>query len=252
MEGNDLVIDQRDTLSDGIALTVSLNGQNFPTERYTWSPWDHEKIFNDPPTERKKQSFHYLKEMLPLFNTPPIAYADTFEIWPGDPFAVTAGEGLLANDLDLDGNVLQALLPLGSSAGNGDLYLHPDGSFNYFPDQGFTGNDFFMYYLDDGLAFSSLVPVFLKVAFPSGSESYHRDVFSAVFPNPGKDRFCIKTSSEYEDATLQVVDIMGREILNRRLEGAENWIEIRDAAPGVYLFNISVGQIVEQHRILIH
>jgi len=251
MEGSELVIDQRDTLSDGIALTVSLNDQLFPTERYTWSPWDHEKIFNDPPTERKKQSFHYLKEMLPLFNTPPFAYADTFVVWPGDPLDVGAGDGLIANDMDLDGNELQALLPLGSSAGNGDLYLHPDGSFNYIPEPSFVGTDFFMYYLDDGTDFSSLVPVFLKVAFPAGEKSQQADLHSSVFPNPGKERFCIKTTAAYQDAYLQVVDMMGREVLHRRLEGSTSWIEIRDAAPGVYLFNVTVDQFVEQHRILI-
>ncbi|MEN8203500.1 MAG: Ig-like domain-containing protein [Bacteroidota bacterium] len=251
LEGNDLHIDQRDTLTDGIALTVSLNDQLFPTERYTWSPWDYEKIVNDPPTERKKQSFHYLKKMLPLFNTPPIAYADTFEVWPGNPLDVGAGEGLLANDMDLDGNPLQALLPLGSSVGNGNLYLHPDGSFNYIPDPDFTGNDFFMYYLDDGAAFSSLAPVFLKVAFPSGDEQKLHDLHSSVFPNPGKERFCIKTTGSFQEASLQVVDMMGREVIHTRLKDSTNWIEIRDAVPGVYLFNVKIDQIVEQHRILI-
>jgi hypothetical protein len=172
-------------------------------------------------------------------------------VWPGDPFAVSAGEGLLANDLDLDGNALQALLPLGSSAGNGDLYLHPDGSFNYNPDPGYQGEDYFMYYLDDGSAFSSLVPVILRVAFPAASESLTSELFSSVFPNPGKDRFCIKTTGSSVNAYVQVVDMMGREVLQRRLEGAATWIDIRDAAPGVYLFNVRMDQNVQQHRILI-
>jgi len=251
MEGSELVIDQRDTLSDGIALTVSLNDQQFPTGRYTWSPWDYEKIVNDPPTERKKQSFHYLKEMLPLFNTPPFAYADTFEVWPGNPLDVGSGEGLLANDIDLDGNLLQAMLPLGSSAGNGNLYLHPDGSFTYIPDQHFRGNDFFMYYLDDGRSYSSLVPVYLKVDYPTGDEEYLSEFHSSVFPNPGKERFCVKTTVSFQDASLRVVDMMGREVLHRKLENSVNWIEIREAVPGVYLFTVTIDQIVQQHRILI-
>jgi len=251
MEGSELVIDQRDTLSDGIAVTVSLDENLFPTERFTWSPWDYEKIVNDPPTERKKQSFYHLKEMLPLFNTPPIGYADTFEVWPGNPLDVEAGEGLLANDLDLDGNLLQALLPLGSSAGHGNLYLHPDGSFNYIPDPDFKGEDFFMYYLNDGATFSSLIPVHLKVAFPSGSDQQLYELRSSVFPNPGKERFCIKTPDFTQEASLQVVDMMGRELIHMRLEGSTSWIDIRDAAPGFYLFNVTIDQIVEQHRILI-
>lgn len=251
MEGSDLILDQRDSLSDGIAVTVSLKDQLFPTERYTWSPWDYEKIVNDPPTERKKKSFYHLKEMLPLFNTPPIAYADTFEVWPGNPLDVGADEGLLANDMDLDGNLLQALLPLGSSTGNGNLYLHPDGSFNYIPDPNFMGEDFFMYYLNDGVTFSSLVPVLLKVAFPSGEENNPYEMHSSVFPNPGKDRFCIKTPPSFLEASVQVVDMMGRELMHVRLDSSTSWIEIPDAAPGIYLFNVLIDQIFEQHRILI-
>ena len=76
-------------------------------------------------------------------------------------------------------------------------------------------------------------------------------MFTSVFPNPGKERFCIEISGNSRDAFVQVVDMMGREILYRRLEGSTSWMEIRDAAPGIYLFNITLGQIVEQHRILI-
>jgi len=251
LDGSELVIAQRDTLSDGIALTVALGDERFPTGRYTWSPWDYEKIVMDPPIERKKQSFHHLKEMLPLFNTPPIGFPDTFEVWPGNSLDIGINEGLLANDMDLDGNQMKALLPLGSSAENGNLYLHPDGSFNYFPDPGFRGDDFFMYYLNDGATLSSLVPVHIKVDYPTGEENMFHELRTSVFPNPGRERFCIKTKTSFKDASLQVVDMMGREVRSIRLEDSTTWIEMSDVAPGIYLFNVMVDQIMEQHRILI-
>ena len=252
LEGKNLVIEQRDTLSDGIAVTASLGEELYQTERFTWAPWDHEKIFNDPPIERKKQSFYYLKQMLPLFNSPPIGIPDTFEVWPGDPIDVGVGDGLLSNDMDLDGNQLQALLPIGSSTGNGNLYLHPDGSFNYIPHSGYMGDDFFMYYLDDGQTFSSLIPVFLKVGFPTRVPQQEDQLFSSVFPNPGKERFCIKIPDTYQSASVQVLDLMGRALMEMELEGSSTWIEMKDVVPGIYLFNVKVDQFMEQHRILIH
>lgn len=251
LEGNGLVIEQRDTLSDGIAVTASLGEELYQTERYTWAPWDHEKIFNDPPIERKKRSFYYLKQMLPLFNSPPIGIPDTFEVWPGDPLDVGVENGLLFNDMDLDGNQLQALLPIGSSTENGNLYLHPDGSFNYIPQSGYMGDDFFMYYLDDGNTFSSLIPVYLKVGFPTRVPQEVDPLFSSVYPNPGKERFCIKIGDTYQSASVQVLDLMSRAIMERKLEGSTTWIEVKDVVPGIYLFNVKVDQFMEQHRILI-
>jgi len=189
--------------------------------------------------------------MLPLFNSPPIGIPDTFEVWPGDPLDVGVGDGLLSNDMDLDGNQLQALLPIGSFTGNGNLYLHPDGSFNYIPHSGYVGDDFFMYYLDDGQTFSSLIPVFLKVGFPTGVLQQGDQLHSSVFPNPGKERFCIKTWNTYQNASVQVVDLMGRVVMEMELEGSTTWIEMKDVVPGIYLFNVKVDQFMEQHRILI-
>jgi len=164
---------------------------------------------------------------------------------------VGVGEGLLSNDMDLDGNSLQALLPIGSSTGNGNLYLHPDGSFNYIPHAGYMGDDFFMYYLDDGQTFSSLIPVFLKVGFPASTPREVDQMYSSVYPNPGKERFCVKIPDSYQKASLQVHDLMGRTLMEMELEGSSTWIEMKDVAPGIYLFNVKVDQFMEQHRILI-
>jgi len=250
-DGSDLVIDQRDTLSDGIALTLSLGDDLFQTGRYTWSPWDYEKIVNNPPIERKKQSFYYLKDMLPMFNSPPIGIPDTFDVWPWSPLEIGKGDGLMANDFDIDGNEMEALLSFGGGTGNGNLHLHPDGSFSYMPDLGFLGEDYFMYYLSDGQTLSTLVPVYLRVGFPTNDETDRLQLLSTVFPNPGKDRFCIQTGVSFLEASLQVVDMMGREVLDLRLDHSTTWIDIRDVVPGVYLFNVFVDQKMEQHRILI-
>jgi hypothetical protein len=251
MNGQDLLIDRVDTLSDGIAVSIALQDDIYQTGKYQWGSWDYEKIASQPPIERKKQSFHYMKQMLPQFNSPPIGLADTFLLGPDEILEPGPEIGLLRNDFDIDGNEMQVSLPFGSSTEHGSLFLHPDGSFLYDPDPGFHGNDFFMYYLEDGAESSALIPVQLHVRYPLSAESDLLSGLNSVFPNPGKDRFCISIADAFQEANLRVVDMLGKEILNLPLEEAISWIEIQNTKPGIYLFILSIDQKLEQHRIII-
>ena len=251
LDAGDIVIEQEDTLSDGIALTLSLKDELYQADRYNWSPWDYEKIVNNPPIERKKESFHHLKQMLPQFNSSPIGLADSFAIWPGESLEIDREEGLLKNDFDIDGNPIEAVLAFGSGTTHGSLQLHPNGSFRYTPDPSFSGDDFFMYYLDDSRAYSTLVPVSLHVGYPADVPSGDAPDRVSVFPNPGDGSFCISITQPFGEAFLRVVDMMGREIAQMKLEGEVNWINIDNSVPGMYLFNLTIDQNLEQHRILI-
>ena len=251
MDGPDLVIDRRDTLSDGIAVSILLQDDIYQTGKYQWSPWDYEKIVNEAPIERKKQSFHYIKQMLPHFNSPPIGLADTFYLSPGSILEPGPEAGLLMNDFDIDGNEMYVRLPFGSSTEHGQLFLHPDGSFLYDPDPGYTGDDFFMYYLDDETTSSTLVPVHLSVRFPLSAEEEQLSGSTSIYPNPGKDRFYITIPQSYREASLRVVDMLGKEIIFMPLEEASTWVEIQNTKPGIYLFILSIDQNLEQHRIII-
>ncbi|MCD4711313.1 MAG: T9SS type A sorting domain-containing protein, partial [Bacteroidales bacterium] len=130
-------------------------------------------------------------------------------------------------------------------------FLHPDGSFLYDPDPGFNGDDFFMYYLEDGTTYSTLVPVQLHVRYPLSAESGPVYGSTSIFPNPGKDRFCVTIPEPFLEASLRIVDMVGREIVHMALEEPTSWVEIQNAKPGVYLFILSIDQNLEQHRILI-
>jgi len=80
-------------------------------------------------------------------NDAPAAVDDSYEMDMGQTLNVSA-PGVLANDSDLDGDSLSALLNEGPD--NGDLILYPDGSFSYTPDAGFSGIDSFTYLVSDG------------------------------------------------------------------------------------------------------
>ncbi len=87
--------------------------------------------------------------VLPI-NDPPVANADSFET-AQDSTLTVAAPGVLENDTDVDGDTLAAALV--SEAGNGNLTVREDGSFEYVPSPGFSGEDVFTYRaLDDSSA----------------------------------------------------------------------------------------------------
>ena len=253
-DGNNIVMVQEDTLTSGIAVTVAGDHGLYKSDRYSWSFWDYEKIQNDPPIERKKQSFHFLKRELPQFNSPPIGLADSFEVFPGETLDIGMEEGLLSNDFDIDGNEISAALSFGNSPGHGTLNLHPNGSFNYFPLEGFQGDDFFSYYLEDGFTNSTLISVNIRVGYPLGGDLVragdHKNRFT-IYPNPGKYQFYIKTSLPFGDAALVVSDMMGREIAHKSLRNATTSISVGDIEPGIYLFKVIFDRQTEVHRVVI-
>ncbi|MEO6183664.1 MAG: Ig-like domain-containing protein, partial [Verrucomicrobiota bacterium] len=74
----------------------------------------------------------------------------------------TVSPGVLANDLDLDGDSLSAILV--STTSNGQLTLNSNGSFSYTPNQNFNGADSFTYKASDGNLVSSTVTVAITVS----------------------------------------------------------------------------------------
>jgi VCBS repeat-containing protein len=80
-------------------------------------------------------------------NDAPAALDDSYEMEAGETLAVSA-PGVLANDSDLDGDSLTAVLDAGPA--HGVLTLNDDGSFSYTPDAGYSGNDSFTYLAEDG------------------------------------------------------------------------------------------------------
>jgi hypothetical protein len=148
---------------------------------------------------------------------------------------------------------LEAVLSFGNSPGNGTLELHPNGSFHYTPHPGFSGDDRFSYYLDDGYSYSALVPVNIRVGWPLGLERgwvSDGDGWFKIYPNPGEDLFYLSSSRTFMDAFLRIIDMTGREITSMSLVKSTTEINLSDVEPGMYIFNISVGNHTEIHRIV--
>ncbi len=98
-------------------------------------------------------------------NHAPVAANDSYSTSINTALVVTA-PGVLANDTDVDGNTLTALLL--SSPAHGTLGLSANGAFTYTPTAGFTGNDSFTYIANDGKLNSNTATVSLTVT-PAGT-----------------------------------------------------------------------------------
>ena len=108
-------------------------------------------------------------------NDPPIAYDDAYS---GLEDQILLGSSVLSNDLDIDGDVLQAILVSGPS--HGTLEIYPDGSFSYTPDSDWFGEDFFTYRASDGVASSDIAIVTILIESVNDVPIVNDDAFTGL------------------------------------------------------------------------
>jgi len=94
-------------------------------------------------------------------NRAPVAANDGYVTNEDTPLIVGAGMGVLANDVDPDGNALMAALV--ANVAHGILSLNANGSFTYTPDLNYHGVDSFTYTATDGLLVSNIATVTISV-----------------------------------------------------------------------------------------
>ncbi len=101
--------------------------------------------------------------VLPV-DDPPRGVDDQFELPASGILVADATHGVLANDVDVDGDSLAAVLVSGPSSGS--LDLRADGSFEYRADESFRLVDQFVYQVSAGPLSSELVTVVLQADAP--------------------------------------------------------------------------------------
>ena len=134
--------------------------------------------------------------VLPV-NDGPQAVADAYSADEDVLLQVDAGNGLLANDIDVDGDPLTANLVTGPQ--HGDLTLNPDGSFSYAPDANYNGGDSFTYRVSDGLLQSGTVTVTLTVN-PVNDPPVANDLLESIWG--GEVLSGILTASDVDSSIL--------------------------------------------------
>ena len=110
-----------------------------------------------------------------IVNSAPMTADDAYSVDEDGDLTVNAAEGLLANDVDREGDSLT--LELLTEPQHGSLTVEQDGSFQYQPFTNFFGEDSFTYLLNDGRDASEPATVALSIksvndAPNSRSDSY--------------------------------------------------------------------------------
>jgi VCBS repeat-containing protein len=142
-------------------------------------------------------------------NHPPVAGRESYGIQAAESLAVAA-PGVLANDTDPDADELTAVLV--SDVTHGKLELLTDGSFNYTPDDGFSGTDTFTYKANDGVADSEVATVTLQVTPRVGPALSMSDAAPVAEPERGAvyAEFVVSLSSPAtERVTVHVSTVDG-------------------------------------------
>jgi VCBS repeat-containing protein len=93
-------------------------------------------------------------------NDAPVALDDSYSVAEDGSLNIAA-DGVLANDTDVEGDALTAVLDVDVS--NGALTLNADGSFDYTPNADFNGIDSFTYHANDGTDDSGIATVTITV-----------------------------------------------------------------------------------------
>src|SRR5439155_23223 len=94
-------------------------------------------------------------------NDAPVAATDDSYSPPEDTPLTVSAPGVLANDSDVDGDILTAVLVSGPA--HGTLTLNADGSLVYMPAPNFNGTDSFTYKASDGQAQSGVATVTISI-----------------------------------------------------------------------------------------
>lgn len=142
-----------DTITDGFTVTMFIGDCKYETpNRYLWDGW------NVPPetVEREKKSMQIVTDGLRQFNNEPLVKSNHYTVKENQSLIVNAPEGILANDIEFDGDTLEAMLIQSGFPKHGELQLQKDGSFVFIPAAGFSGSDLFFYQASDGIANSNI------------------------------------------------------------------------------------------------
>ena len=133
---------------------------------------------------------------------------------------VTAGTGLLANDSDPDGHAITVTEINGNAVtngqtvtlANGSLTINTDGSFDFTPDAGFTGQQNFIYTIDDAIDGADAASVTIDVTPPATAlpdavdDSYSVDQDTTLNVTAGTGLLANDTDPDGHSFTVTAID----------------------------------------------
>ncbi|MCA9215413.1 MAG: tandem-95 repeat protein, partial [Planctomycetales bacterium] len=160
-------------------------------------------------------------------NDSPIGSRDSFILEQGTTIVVPAASGVLANDIDIDNDVLTASLV--TQAVRGTVTLNANGSFEYNTAEEFVGIDSFSYTVSDGVVTSTPIQVDLIFEAPRGNTNPTGDsivTFNELMYNPPAE----------DDSTLEWVELHNQQAIDMDISG---W-----SLDGGFSFDFAEGTVI--------
>ena len=143
-------------------------------------------------------------------NDAPVADDDSYSVVTGNMLSVSASDGVLDNDSDVDGDGLTAVLV--TNPNDGTLILNSDGSFDYTPDAGFIGMDSFTYTANDGQLDSNVATVTITILPANTAPDCSAATTTVTFIWPPDKRFVPVNIIDVTDADGDPITITIDEI----------------------------------------
>ncbi len=137
----------------------------------------------------------------------PVAIDDFYQMEDMGMLQVDAENGVLANDIEVDGETLSAVLVTGPE--NGSVELNADGSFSYTPAEDFVGRDTFTYLATANELESNVATVTIDVGDLAPST-----IVGYVYSDTDNDGRLDSAEARYGGVriTLRGSDLFGREV----------------------------------------
>lgn len=111
-------------------------------------------------------------------NDAPLATDEQYQLAEDTALTISAAQGVLSNDSDIDGDALTASLL--SPASSGTVNVNQDGSFSYIPNANFFGNDSFTYQVADSSNATATATVSLSVTSINDSPQANDDSYQTA------------------------------------------------------------------------
>jgi len=226
-------------VSDGIAISIRYKDVLYQSDtRFTWPSWS--VVRDSDVMEEYKTSYWTMFDQLTNFNSPAIAFPDSFDFTLKEPpYAVTAAEGLLLNDFDTDGVTIVAVLV--NAPQNGFVDLNADGSFSYISKSGYEGIDTFNYCVFDGQSLSQFNKVTLKVSKKSGNGEVSGNQLNLIklYPNPAKE--FVTVESEATISAIRLFDFSGRLLYQQSINDKMYRLDVSKYQAGLYYLVTEIG-----------
>ncbi|NOT22470.1 MAG: DUF4347 domain-containing protein [Nitrospiraceae bacterium] len=229
------VIAVADITAGNLVFTPAADANGTGYASFTFSVRDSNNAYNAAPNQ-------LTFDVTPVNDTP-IAGNDSYSIQEDGTLTVDASSGLLATDMEIDGDVSTVILVNGPS--NGTLHLSADGSFVYRPNANFSGTDTFAYKVNDGMVDSNVASVTITVSPVNDGPTLTTNSGSTVSEG-GADTIDTNelTVTDVDNAAAQLTYSVGTGPAHGRLEFT--------TAPGVSVTTFSQADIAANRLTYVH